>query len=125
MNVERLAASSQLLPHQRSVMRTTFDVRVTRLEWFEGHAMAPTTTSSTSASGALAPEQRLELANRLYREYHTRCFWHSPRDLVITEELIPLVVRGLRKHGGRRGFVLSGQIKCETAAPLGSERELT
>jgi hypothetical protein len=57
----------------------------------------------------------LELANRLYREYHTRCFWHCPRDLVITEDLIPLVVKGLRKHGGRRGFVLSARLQQRDA----------
>jgi hypothetical protein len=56
-------------------------------------------------------EQRLALANRLFREYHTRCFWHCPRDLVITEELIPVVVNGLRKHGGRRGFILAAQLQ--------------
>ncbi len=56
-------------------------------------------------------DARLELANRLYREYHTRCFWHSPRDLIITEDLIPMVVNSLRKHGGRRGFILSGQLR--------------
>ncbi|HWY88790.1 MAG TPA: hypothetical protein VNX28_18910, partial [Gemmataceae bacterium] len=48
----------------------------------------------------------VELANQLFREFHTRCFWHSPRDLVITEELIPFVAKGLRTHGGRRGFML-------------------
>jgi hypothetical protein len=61
--------------------------------------------------GALGREERLELANRLYREYYSQCFWHSPRDLLITEELIPLVVRGLRKHGGRRGFIQSAQLQ--------------
>lgn len=55
--------------------------------------------------------ERLELANRLFREYHTRCFWHCPPELVITEELIPLVIHGLRKHGGRTGFILSGQLR--------------
>jgi hypothetical protein len=59
----------------------------------------------------LFPEDRLELANRLYREYHTRCFWHCPRDLIITEDLIPLVVNGLRKHGGHRGFILAGKLQ--------------
>jgi hypothetical protein len=59
----------------------------------------------------LTRQERLELANRLYREYHTRCFWHCPRDLLITEELVPLVVLGLRKHGGRRGFILSGRLR--------------
>jgi hypothetical protein len=56
------------------------------------------TTSNTGTSTGPTPltlEERLELANWLYRACHTRCFWHCPRDLVITEELIPLVVRGL------------------------------
>lgn len=55
-------------------------------------------------------DERIELANRLFREFRTRCFWHSPRDLVITEELIPFVVKGLRTHGGRRGFLLAGKL---------------
>jgi hypothetical protein len=60
----------------------------------------------------LTLQQRLELANQLYREYQSRCFWHSPRDLVITEELLPFVVKGLRTHGGRRGFILSGKLRA-------------
>jgi hypothetical protein len=59
----------------------------------------------------LDPQGRLELANQLFREYHTLCFWHCPRDLVITEEMIPMVIKGLRKHGGRRGFILSGKLR--------------
>ena len=62
-------------------------------------------------TAALSREERLQLANQLYREYHAQCFWHSPRDLVITEDLIPFVVQGLRKHGGRRGFMRSGQLQ--------------
>ena len=61
---------------------------------------------------------RLELANQLYREYHARCFWHCPRALVITEELIPFVIKGLRAHGGRRGFILSGKLKPNGAGHL-------
>jgi hypothetical protein len=62
--------------------------------------------------------QRLELANRLFREYHTRSFWHCPPDLVITEELIPMVVQGLRKYGGREGFILSRKLRSrEVACP--------
>ena len=54
--------------------------------------------------------ERLELANLLYREFQNRCFWHSPRDLVITEDLIPFVVKGLRMHGGHRGFKLASKL---------------
>lgn len=67
--------------------------------------------SGSTNSIPLSREERLARANQLYREYHTRCFWHSPRNLVITEELVPFVVKGLRAHGGRRGFILAGQLQ--------------
>ncbi|MBY0524998.1 MAG: hypothetical protein K2R98_16450 [Gemmataceae bacterium] len=73
-------------------------------------------TSSTPAARAL-PEV-LELAKQLYREYYARCFWHCPRDLEITEELLPLVVKGLRTHGGRRGFILASKLLPGGAAQL-------
>ncbi len=41
------------------------------------------------------------------------CFWHSPRDSEITEELIPFVIRGLRANGGHRGFKLAGMLQNE------------
>jgi hypothetical protein len=55
-------------------------------------------------------QERLDLANRLYRGFHNRCFWHSPRDLVITEDLISFVVKGLRTYGGHRGFKLASKL---------------
>lgn len=60
--------------------------------------------------------ERIEQANQLYREFHTRCFWHCPRDLVITEELIPFVVKGLRTYGGRAGFMLAGKLRRQPAS---------
>ena len=63
--------------------------------------------------------ERLELANLLYREFQNRCFWHSPRDLVITEDLIPFVVKGLRTYGGRRGFKLAGKLQSTSATNPG------
>jgi hypothetical protein len=61
--------------------------------------------------------EQLRLANLLYREFQSRCFWHSPRDLVITEELIPFVVKGLRTYGGHRGFKLAGRLQPSRALP--------
>jgi hypothetical protein len=86
----------------------------------EGEVMLATTNQTPSISAPQDLHERMELANRLFREFHTRCFWHSPRDLVITEELIPFVMKGLRKHGGRRGFLLAGKLQSQgttTAAP--------
>jgi hypothetical protein len=68
--------------------------------------------------------ERLELANLLYREFQIRCFWHSPRDLVITEDLIPFVVKGLRTYGGRRGFKLAGRLQSSGATSPVPDREL-
>jgi hypothetical protein len=63
------------------------------------------------------PRERLELAHLLYREFWSRCFWHSPRDLVITEDLIPFVVKGLRTYGGHRGFKLAGKLQANLPQP--------
>ncbi|HKI32365.1 MAG TPA: hypothetical protein VKA46_10890 [Gemmataceae bacterium] len=79
-----------------------------------------TPTIATPQNG----DERVELANQLFHEFHTRCFWHSPRDLVITEELIPFVVKGLRTHGGRRGFMLAGKLQPKGATLLTPDREL-
>jgi hypothetical protein len=67
-------------------------------------------------------DQRIVLANRLYRDFHTQCFWHCPRDLRISAELIPHVVQGLRRSGGRAGFLLAAQLLAG-ATPLPTEPE--
>lgn len=72
--------------------------------------MAPATNIPRTPPAPDNLADRLALANALFREYHTRCFWHCPRDLVITEEMLPLVARGLRAHGGRRGFLLAAHL---------------
>lgn len=58
----------------------------------------------------LTLQGRLDLAQRLYREFHTRCFWHCRPDLEITEELLPFVAQGLRANGGHRGFKLAALL---------------
>jgi hypothetical protein len=81
-------------------------------------------SATPEIQGPLTAQERLELANRLYRQYHALCFWHSPRGLVITEELIPFVAKGLRNHGGRRGFILSGKLVPGKTTRANSQREL-
>ena len=65
-------------------------------------------------------QERLELANKLYREYRGQCFWHCRQDLVITEDRIPFVMKGLRTNGGRRGFVLAGKLRPNPSDPRAS-----
>jgi hypothetical protein len=60
------------------------------------------------------PYERLELARALFDEFHAQCFWHSPKDLEITAERIPFVIKGLRANGGHRGFKLAGLLQANT-----------
>ena len=62
-----------------------------------------------SSEGALAMV-RLHEARRAFREFHAQCFWYMPPDLEITLEDVPEVARGLRLHGGRRGFLLAARL---------------
>jgi hypothetical protein len=71
--------------------------------------MSPNTNLTPMVAAPRGRNERLELATRLFREFHTPCSRHSRRDLVITEDLIPFVVKGLRWYGGRRGFILAGK----------------
>ena len=68
--------------------------------------MAPPPGGSASK-----PESRIERARRLYREFYAACFWRLKPDLVVTEEVIPIIVRGLRLHGGRRGFLAAARLE--------------
>ena len=85
--------------------------------------MSDSTNQIPSPAVPLSPHERIELANQLFREFRTQCFWHSPADLVITEELIPFVIKGLRKYGGRRGFVLAGDLRQTMSTHQDSDRE--
>src|SRR5262249_38914890 len=58
-----------------------------------GEEMPATPTPGPTPPTPPSGDERVELANQLYREFHARCFWHSPPDLVITEDLIPFVMK--------------------------------
>jgi hypothetical protein len=75
------------------------------------------TTHTRTFSTPRTAHERVELANQLYQLYRAQCFWHCPRDLVITEELIPFVIDGLRKQGDRRAFILSGKLRLAAEPP--------
>ncbi len=73
--------------------------------------------SSPPAGSTGKPESRIELARRLFREFYAACFWHLKPDLVVTEEMIPVLLRGLRTHGGRRGLLAAAQLEGLEVAP--------
>ncbi len=57
------------------------------------------------------PTPTIELARQLYREYYARCFWHLKPDLVVTESTLPIIIKGLCAHGGRRGMLAAARIR--------------
>lgn len=59
---------------------------------------------------------RLELAQRLFREYFASCFWHWKPDLMITDVMIPMIVKGLCTHGGRKGMLAAAQLQDKEKA---------
>lgn len=63
----------------------------------------------------LSPDQardmaRVREARRAFREFRTQCFWYLRPDLVVTLEDVPEIVRGLRLHGGRKGFLIADRL---------------
>lgn len=53
---------------------------------------------------------RLLLAREAFRRFRGQCFWFMRPDLEITAAYLPMIVRGLRLHGGRVGFALADRI---------------
>jgi len=55
----------------------------------------------------LTDEERLRYAQEAYEEYHCQCFWSMREDLIVTEENLPLIIEGLKLHGGHQGWKLA------------------
>jgi hypothetical protein len=60
----------------------------------------------------MATTTKVSNAQNLFEKYYSQCFWHLRRDIVIKEEHIPLIIEGLKKHGGQQGY-LESQILCQ------------
>jgi len=55
-------------------------------------------------------EEKLRRAQDAYREYRPQCFWSMRKDLTVTEANLPLIVEGLRRHGGHKGWNLAATL---------------
>ena len=53
---------------------------------------------------------RLNAARWAFRRYHAHCFWYLRSDLKVTLEDLPTIADGLRKNGGRNGFLLAAKL---------------
>ena len=60
--------------------------------------------------GAEGEEDRLRAARAAFREFHAQCFWYLRADLEITLAEVPMIADGLRKNGGRAGFLLAAEL---------------
>ena len=54
--------------------------------------------------------ERVHAARRAFRDYHAQCFWYLHPDMQVTLGDVPEIVRGLRRHGGRKGFLLAARL---------------
>lgn len=59
---------------------------------------------------ALGEEGRLHAARAAFRQFHAQCFWYLRADLEITLADVPMIADGLRKNGGRDGFLLAAEL---------------
>ena len=62
--------------------------------------------SSTDARNMV----RVREARRAFRRCHASCFWYMDANRKITLEDVPAIVRGLRQHGGREGYLLAERL---------------
>ena len=53
---------------------------------------------------------RVREARKAFRAFHAQCFWYMREDMPITLQDIPEIVRGLRKNGGRQGFLVAARL---------------
>jgi hypothetical protein len=53
---------------------------------------------------------RLREARRAFRRFHSQCFWFMKEDMDVTLVDVPEIVRGLRQHGGRDGYLLAAKL---------------
>jgi len=59
------------------------------------------------------PTEILERAQELFKQNYARCFWHLKPDLIVTQDDLPIIIKGLRAHGGRSGFLAAAMLEKE------------
>jgi hypothetical protein len=60
--------------------------------------------------GTLSATEKLALAKRILHDFHAQCFWYMREDAEMKPSDIEEIVRGLRRNGGRRGFLLAARL---------------
>jgi hypothetical protein len=60
--------------------------------------------SKHDESSERAMRRAVAYAQVAFDKYFARAFWHFRKEAVVTEALIPEVIAGLKRYGGREGF---------------------
>ena len=55
--------------------------------------------TSVTTEISLTMKDKLCIAQDAFQKFHTICFWFMREDLIVTEENLHLVVKGLRENG--------------------------
>ena len=53
---------------------------------------------------------RVREARRAFRAFYAQCFWYWDPDMQVTLRDVPEIVRGLRRNGGRKGFLVAARL---------------
>jgi hypothetical protein len=53
---------------------------------------------------------RVREARRAFKVFRAQCFWYLREDLNVTLADIPEIADGLRRNGGRKGFLLAARL---------------
>ena len=59
---------------------------------------------------AAKDKARVQAAREAFRQFHAHCFWNLRADLEITSAEVPMIADGLRRNGGRAGFLLAARL---------------
>lgn len=54
--------------------------------------------------------EKLLKAQAAYEKFRTQCFWSCKKNLTLKNNDISWVAEGLRKNGGKEGFLIAGEL---------------
>lgn len=55
-------------------------------------------------------EPQIKEAQDAFNKFYAQCFWYMRKDMDVTEDDLPEIIRGLRCYGGRQGFLLADKL---------------
>ena len=58
----------------------------------------------------LTMPEKLALAQRAFRDFHSQCFWFMREDLRVGQADLPAIIKGLRAHGNREAFLIAARL---------------